>query len=116
MVTTIAKPEENGIITYTCVHCGATKCEYFSIKYEEPIIVSSEVGGKAIEESLAAPIVATTGYIEANILYYEIDMMVSLDNERSFVPVTKNTMPDGGVVVTIPYPEGTNAAEYELSL
>ena len=113
-VTAIATPDSNGEITYTCEYCGLTRVENFEILYAMPIVEVGVAGGKAVEESLVAPIVINDGYSENKISFYEITMSVSLDNGRSFVPVTTETMPMDGVEVTIPYPAGTNAEEYDF--
>lgn len=112
VVTKKATAEEKGIITYTCLTGGETKEEEFALVYEEPVITEGTVD-EADQEKLNS--VAVTGFEEAEgIVYLDITLTGSADNKQSFEELNENTMPEEGIKVVIPYPEGTSAAEYDF--
>lgn len=47
---------------------------------------------------------------EANTAVYDVALMVSTDGGRTWVPATEENFPNGGLTVTLPYPEGTNSS------
>lgn len=54
------------------------------------------------------------GYELENILLYDVIYKISNDGETTWEEVSANNFPEGGVVVTIPYPEGTNKENYDF--
>jgi hypothetical protein len=115
-ITVTATSTADGEITYTCDRCGTTKTESYKIKYDTPTIAYGDVGGQEVETVLSAAILSNAGYDEDNIIYCDITLKISLDNGASYVLATASTMPAEGITVTIPYPEGTTAEDYDYTV
>jgi len=46
----------------------------------------------------------------------KIKTATSLDGGETWIPVTAENFPKEGIAVTLPYPEGTNAADYDFTV
>lgn len=53
---------------------------------------------------------ANSGVSQANIAVYDVELMVSTDGGSTWTPATKANFPSGGLVITLPYPDGTNSS------
>ena len=71
---------------------------------------------KKIENKLTETIVSNEGYIADNTALYDIELVTSKDGGQTWVPVTAENFPAEGIVVTLPYPKGTNAADYDFTV
>lgn len=71
---------------------------------------------KKIKNKLTETIVSNEGYIADNTALYDIGLVTSEDGGQTWVPVTAENFPAEGIVVTLPYPEGTNAADYDFTV
>lgn len=71
---------------------------------------------KKIKNKLTETIVSNEGYIADNTALYDIELVTSEDGGQTWVPVTAENFPAEGIVVTLPYPEGTNAADYDFTV
>lgn len=69
-----------------------------------------------IKNKLTETIVSNEGYIADNTALYDIELVTSEDGGQNWVPVTAENFPAEGIVVTLPYPEGTNAADYDFTV
>lgn len=69
-----------------------------------------------IENKLTETIVSNEGYIADNTALYDIELVTSEDGGQTWVPVTAENFPAEGIVVTLPYPKGTNAADYDFTV
>lgn len=69
-----------------------------------------------IKNKLTETIVSNEGYIADNTALYDIELVTSDDGGQTWVPVTAENFPAEGIVVTLPYPEGTNAADYDFTV
>lgn len=69
-----------------------------------------------IENKLTETIVSNEGYIADNTALYDIELVTSEDGGQNWVPVTAENFPAEGIVVTLPYLEGTNAADYDFTV
>ena len=69
-----------------------------------------------IKNKLTETIVSNEGYIADNTALYDIELVTSEDGGQTWVPVTAENFPAEGIVVTLPYPEGTNAADYDFTV
>lgn len=69
-----------------------------------------------IKNKLTETIVSNEGYIADNTALYDIELVTSGDGGQTWVPVTAENFPAEGIVVTLPYPEGTNAADYDFTV
>ncbi|MBQ8118995.1 MAG: hypothetical protein IJ794_12090 [Lachnospiraceae bacterium] len=116
VVTKKATATEDGIITYTCTKDkDHTKTEAFKEKIQNPEVKSvTSFSDNTATKKLTDALVAKKEYLEKDIAYYDITMMVSEDNGKTYVPVTEETMPKEGVKVRIPYPSGTNPVDYDF--
>ena len=116
VVTKTATATEDGIITYTCTKDSShTKAETFKEKTREPEVNTvTSFSDSTVTTKLINALVSNKEYTEKDIAYYDIEMKVSLDNGKTYVPVTAETMPKEGVKVRIPYPSGTNPVDYDF--
>ena len=69
-----------------------------------------------IKNKLTETIVSNEGYIADNTALYDIELVTSEDGGQTWVPVTAENFPAEGIVVTLPYPKGTNAADYDFTV
>lgn len=69
-----------------------------------------------IENKLTETIVSNEGYIADNTALYDIELVTSENGGQTWVPVTAENFPAEGIVVTLPYPKGTNAADYDFTV
>lgn len=105
--------------------------EYYKIPDESKEKVSiteglSEVTGnlgdteydtvEKIENKLTGTIVSNEGYTADNTVLYDIEFVTSEDGGKTWIPVTAENFPEEGFDVTLPYPEGTNAADYDFTV
>lgn len=67
-----------------------------------------------IEDKLTETIVSNEGYSADNTVLYDIEFVTSEDGGETWIPVTAENFPEEGIAVTLPYPEGTNADEYDF--
>jgi len=67
-----------------------------------------------IENKLTETIISNEGYTADNTVLYDIELVTSEDGGQTWIPVTAENFPEEGIEVTLPYPEGTNAAEYDF--
>ncbi|WP_071442028.1 hypothetical protein [Traorella massiliensis] len=119
--------ENNAISILGFKEPDAPTIEYYKIPDESKVNIKeglSEVTGnlgnteyntvEKIENKLTETIVSNEGYTEDNTMLYDIELVTSEDGGRTWVPVTAENFPEEGIVVTLPYPEGTNADEYDF--
>lgn len=69
-----------------------------------------------IENKLTETIVSNEGYTADNTVLYDIEFVTSEDGGETLIPVTAENFPKEGIDVTLPYPEGTNAADYDFTV
>lgn len=69
-----------------------------------------------ITEKLTETIVSSKGYTADNTVLYDIEFVTSKDGGKTWIPVTAENFPEEGIDVTLPYPEGTNAADYDFTV
>lgn len=69
-----------------------------------------------IENKLTEAIVSNKGYTAGNTVLYDMELVTSEDGGATWIPVTAENFPAEGIVVTLPYPEGTNAADYDFTV
>lgn len=69
-----------------------------------------------IENKLTETIVSNEGYSADNTVLYDIEFVTSEDGGETWIPVTAENFPEEGIAVTLPYPEGTNAADYDFTV
>lgn len=48
--------------------------------------------------------------------FYDVELLVSFDGGRTWTKATEENFPDGGLPVTLAYPEGINAEEYDFAV
>lgn len=119
--------ENNAISILGFKEPDAPTIEYYKIPDESKVNIKeglSEVTGdlgnteyntvEKIENKLTETIVSNEGYTEDNTMLYDIELVTSEDGGQTWVPVTAESFPEEGIVVTLPYPEGTNADEYDF--
>ena len=121
--------ENNAISILGFKEPDAPTIEYYKIPDESKVNIKeglSEVTGdlgnteyntvEKIENKLTETIVSNEGYIADNTALYDIELVTSEDGGQTWVPVTAENFPTEGIVVTLPYPEGTNAADYDFTV
>ena len=70
---------------------------------------------EAIKQELTSRIVATsTGFVKENMAHYDVTLQFSLDGGETWILATEENFPTEGIIVTLPYPYGTNAAGYDF--
>ena len=47
-------------------------------------------------------------------VYYDVQLLVSLDGEQSWQPAVQGNFPSGGIEITLPYPDGTDSKNYDF--
>jgi hypothetical protein len=57
---------------------------------------------------------AMNGVGTANIEIYDITLLFSTDNDQTWQTATASNFPENGVTVILPYPSGTNAADFDF--
>lgn len=67
-----------------------------------------------IQDALIQAMVTDTGYTNENTQTLEVTLMVSTDGGATWTAATSEDFPAGGLDVTLAYPEGTTAAEYDF--
>lgn len=121
--------ENNAISILGFKEPDAPTIEYYKIPDESKVNIKeglSEVTGdlgnteyntvEKIENKLTETIVSNEGYIADNTALYDIELVTSEDGGQTWVTVTAENFPAEGIVVTLPYPEGTNAADYDFTV
>lgn len=121
--------ENNAISILGFKEPDAPTIEYYKIPDESKVNIKeglSEVTGdlgntefntvEKIENKLTETIVSNEGYIADNTALYDIELVTSEDGGQTWVPVTAENFPAEGIVVTLPYPKGTNAADYDFTV
>ena len=96
--------ENNAISILGFKEPDAPTIEYYKIPDESKV---------NIKEGLSE-VTGDLGNTEDNTMLYDIELVTSEDGGRTWVPVTAENFPEEGIVVTLPYPEGTNADEYDF--
>ena len=51
-----------------------------------------------------------------NTAFYNVELLVSHDGGATWVKATEENFPTAGLLVVLPYPEGTNAEDYDFSV
>ena len=71
-----------------------------------------------IEELKGALYTGTTAkladILKENMVYYDVQLLVSLDGEQSWQAAVPGNFPSGGIEVTLPYPDGTDSKNYDF--
>ncbi len=132
----ILPTEENESITVTACYQGADKANYKNtlpqilliMKKEETRLLVSE-GIKDIPESLkntgydteekiaqacVRTILEYSGYQEECTVLYDVVLQVSFDGGKTWEVATEENFPKEGIMVAVPYPEGTNEKDYDF--
>ena len=69
----------------------------------------------AIQDAMYAEAVkALPGVTAENTELHDVTLLFSEDGGMTWVKATKDNFPASGITVTLPYPEGTNAADYDF--
>lgn len=55
-----------------------------------------------------------TDILKENMVYYDVQLFVSLDGEQSWQAAVPGNFPSGGIEVTLPYPDGTDSKNYDF--
>ena len=88
-----------------------------------PAEILAKVGcsdAKGLQEFLGKDIVASAdakqilGTDVTNAAVYEVEVQISLDGGKTWVAATAENFPAGGVDVLLPYPQNTNAKDYDF--
>lgn len=121
--------ENNAISILGFKEPDAPTIEYYKIPDESKVNIKeglSEVTGdlgntkyntvEKIEDKLTETIVSNEGYSADNTVLYDIEFVTSEDGGETWIPVTAENFPEEGIAVTLPYPEGTNAADYDFTV
>ncbi len=57
-----------------------------------------------------------TAATENNTAFYDVKLLISLDGGKTWTEATEDNFPAGGITVTLDYPAGTNADDYDFSV
>ncbi len=68
-----------------------------------------------VTQKLTKTVTSEQGYTEENTALYDVELMVSEDNGNTWVPATAENFPTEGIMVNMPYPEGTNSEDYDFT-
>ena len=52
--------------------------------------------------------------LKENMVYYDVQLLVSLDGGQSWQAAVPGNFPSGGIEVTLPYPDGTDSKNYDF--
>lgn len=66
------------------------------------------------EELLSRIVMAHKGYTDEYAVHYDVTLQFSLDGGETWITATAENFPTEGITIVLPYPEGTNAKEYEF--
>jgi LPXTG-motif cell wall-anchored protein len=71
-----------------------------------------------VTETLYQAITNVSGYTVTgeNTVVLEVELLVSTDGGETWAPATKDNFPAEGFDVVLPYPEGTNAEDYDFTV
>ncbi|MCI8506320.1 MAG: hypothetical protein HFI67_09065 [Lachnospiraceae bacterium] len=67
-----------------------------------------------IFEAMSRVILSQAGYTSENMEIYDVELQFSLDGGKTWIKATKENFPGEGLIITLPYPEGTNRTDYEF--
>ena len=67
-------------------------------------------------QELARKVSVQPGYTRENFAAYDVQLLISLDGGKSWQPATEEDFPDGGITVTLPYPEKTGRDTHDFSV
>lgn len=67
-----------------------------------------------IVEACCRMILGHTGYQESQKVVYDIVLQISFDGGKTWEIATEENFPKEGIAVSIPYPKGTNAKDYDF--
>ena len=93
------------------------KIEFTKDVYEVPEAFKTDAKldtTEKIKEQLKGYI--ALGYSEEHTQIYDVDLLISTDNGVTWTKADENLFPAEGLLVTLPYPEGTNAKGYDFSV
>ena len=69
-----------------------------------------------IQNKLTETVVLNEGYTAENTVLYDIELVISNDGGLTWVPAAAENFPKEGIEVTLPYPDGTNAEDYDFTV
>ncbi|MCC8357638.1 MAG: hypothetical protein LJU34_07415, partial [Oscillospiraceae bacterium] len=125
-VTTAATATTDGEMTYTCTVCGETKTETIAATgspdntqtqtvcddlTEVPAgLADKYTTVEELTEDIISMVTASAGYTEENTAVYDVKLQISTDGGLTWVDATEENFPEGGITVTLPYPDGTDSS------
>lgn len=68
-----------------------------------------------VEEKMRTELTSVSSIPEEQTAVYDVSLMVSTDNGKTWVKATEENFPASGLTVTLPYPDGTNMS-YEFTV
>ena len=71
---------------------------------------------KIIEELISRILATITGYSAENMVHYDVTWQFSLDSGETWIRAIEEHFPTEGITVILPYPEGTNARDYDFAV
>jgi LPXTG-motif cell wall-anchored protein len=71
---------------------------------------------KIIEELISRILATVTGYSAENMVHYDVTWQFSLDSGETWIRAMEEHFPTEGITVILPYPEGTNARDYDFAV
>jgi len=69
---------------------------------------------KITEEMISKVLATFKGYSAENMDHYNVELYFSLDGGESWILATEENFPTEGITMIFPYPEGTNARDYDF--
>ncbi len=68
-----------------------------------------------IQEAMyAVAVKALPGVTDENTEFHDVTLLFSKDGGKTWIKATEENFPANGITVTLPYPDGTNAADYDF--
>ena len=109
------KTAENKPVENTPAGLG-TKTEISGIVVTDELRAAGFGSEAAIKEALTNAAVKTSGYSAENTVVYEVAERISLDGGKTWVAATPDNIPAEGVSVTLPYPDGIDAQQFDFTI
>ena len=100
---------------------GASEDEAYRLEQSDLTVVPEELneaGFNSVDEiqdaMYAVAVEALPGVTDENTELHDVTLLFSKDGGKTWIKADKNNFPANGITVTLPYPDGTNAADYDF--
>ena len=80
----------------------------------DTLIAAGMDTAEKITAELCRVVAENQGYSAENVMIYDVKLQISFDGGKTWNAVTSENFPAEGLLVALPYPEGTNSTDYDF--